>query len=103
MKIGRPMARRQLFKEKRRLAAALAGIAFAVILMLVQLGFEQALFKSIRLLYARFNAELVLISPKYQNVTSPFSFTHRRLTQAIALSEVQWAEPMYLTDGIWKN
>ncbi len=97
------MAWRQLAKEKRRLAAALAGIAFAVILMLVQLGFEQALFKSIRLLYSHFNAELVLISPKYQNVSSPFSFTNRRLSQAMALSEVAWAEPMYLTDGVWKN
>jgi len=42
----------------------------------------------------------VLISPKYQNVSSPFSFTSRRLSQAQALSEVAWAEPMYLTDGI---
>ena len=41
-----PVAWLQLIHEKGRLAAAVAGIAFAVILMLVQLGFEDALLSS---------------------------------------------------------
>ena len=97
------MAWRQLVKEKRRLMAALAGIAFAVILMLVQLGFEQALFKSVGLLYRRINAELVLISPKYRNANSNSPFTSRRLDQAMAVREVEWAAPMYLSGAPWTN
>ncbi|WP_187143103.1 ABC transporter permease DevC [Terriglobus albidus] len=97
------MAWRQLVKEKRRLMAALAGIAFAVILMLVQLGFEQALFKSVGLLYRRMNAELVLISPKYRNANSNSPFTLRRLDQAMGVREVEWAAPMYLSGAPWTN
>ncbi|QEE30307.1 FtsX-like permease family protein [Terriglobus albidus] len=103
MTIGRSMAWRQLVKEKRRLMAALAGIAFAVILMLVQLGFEQALFKSVGLLYRRMNAELVLISPKYRNANSNSPFTLRRLDQAMGVREVEWAAPMYLSGAPWTN
>lgn len=97
------MAWRQLVKEKRRLMAALAGIAFAVILMLVQLGFEQALFKSVGLLYRRMNADLVLISPKYRNANSNSPFTVRRLDQAMAVREVEWTAPMYLSGAPWTN
>src|SRR5258706_9434628 len=103
MMVAAPMAWRQLIKEKRRLAAALAGIAFAVILMLVQLGFEQALFRSVGLLYLRFNSELVLISPKYQNAGNAAVFTSRRLAQTLATGDVEWTCPMFLTDAIWKN
>ena len=97
------MAWRQLIKEKRRLAAAVAGISFAVILMLVQLGFEQALFKSEALLYDHLNADLILISPKYQNATSTVPFTGRRLDQAMATGDVEWAVPMFVTSVLWKN
>jgi putative ABC transport system permease protein len=101
--LGVPLAWKQLRKEKKRLIAAVAGVAFAVILMLVQLGFEQALFKSVGLLYSHLNTELVLISPKYQNASSTASFTERRLYQSIATGDVEWACPVYFSDGIWKN
>jgi putative ABC transport system permease protein len=39
-----PLAWRNLVADKRRLLRSSAGIAFAVLLMLVQLGFEQAFF-----------------------------------------------------------
>jgi putative ABC transport system permease protein len=102
-KIGGSMAWRQIAREKRRLAAAVAGISFAVILMLVQLGFEQALFKSIGLLYGRFNADLVLISPKYQNAGNAAYFTGTRLAQALATGDVEWTCPVFFADANWKN
>jgi putative ABC transport system permease protein len=41
-----PLAWLQVFKEKTRLAVALAGIAFADFLMFTQLGFRDALFEA---------------------------------------------------------
>ena len=82
---------------------SVAGIAFAVILMLVQLGFEQALFKSVGLLYARFNAELVLISPKYQNAGNSAYFSGHRLAETLATGDVAWTCPVFFADGNWKN
>jgi len=97
------IAWRQLIKEKRRVAAAVAGITFAVLLMLVQLGFEQALFKSVRLLYEQFNAELFLVNPRYQNSQLTFNFSQRRLEQALAIDGVESVDPVYLQMLIWKN
>lgn len=97
------IAWRQLIKEKRRVAAAVAGITFAVLLMLVQLGFEQALFKSVRLLYEQFNADLFLVNPRYQNSGLTFNFSQRRLEQAMAIDGVESVDPVYLQMVIWKN
>lgn len=41
-----PLAWLQLTRERTRLVIALAGIAFADILMFMQLGFREALFDS---------------------------------------------------------
>ncbi len=41
-----PLAWLQLSKERFRFATAVAGVVFAVILILVQLGFQDALFES---------------------------------------------------------
>jgi putative ABC transport system permease protein len=103
MKHSWTIAWRQLMKEKRRVAAAVAGITFAVLLMLVQLGFEQALFKSVRLLYQQFNADLFLVNPRYQNAQLTFDFSQRRLEQALAIDSVESAEPLYFSVLIWKN
>ena len=41
-----PLAWRQLMKEKTRLLIAVSGIAFADLLIFIQMGFESALFDS---------------------------------------------------------
>jgi putative ABC transport system permease protein len=58
-----PLAWLLLVKLKGRFFAAIAGIAFAVILALVELGFQDALYTSITQLYSHLNADLVVISP----------------------------------------
>lgn len=63
MKTRVPLAWQQLTREKRRFLAAAAGIAFAVVLMLTQLGFQDALLESAPLLHAHLSADLILISP----------------------------------------
>lgn len=89
--------------EKRRVAAAVAGITFAVLLMLVQLGFEQALFKSVRLLYQQFNADLFLANPRFRTAQFTFEIPQRRLEQSLAVSGVSTVEPAYMQLIVWKN
>ena len=60
---GIPLAWLQLSAEKLRLMAAVAGIAFAVMLMLMQLGFRDALISSATLVHDRLDGEVVIISP----------------------------------------
>jgi len=98
-----PVAWLQLVRERLRLAAAVAGIAFAVILMLVQLGFEDALISSASLHFSHMKADLVLVSPQYQYLPGTRSFPERRLYQALAIEDVVRAEPLYFSPLAWRN
>jgi len=98
-----PLAWRQLTWEKSRLAAALAGIGFAVVLMLMQLGFQSALYISSLLFHSSLRAELVLLNPQYEYLDQPKSFTERRLYQALAVDGVQAVVPIYMGLAIFKN
>ena len=103
MKSGVPLAWLQLIKQRGRLLAAVAGIAFAVILALVQMAFQAALYISITQLYSHLNADLVLISPRYQCVIATENFPERRLYQALAVDGVDSVSPLYMSMAQWKN
>ncbi|HEV3057810.1 MAG TPA: ABC transporter permease DevC [Vicinamibacterales bacterium] len=93
----------QLVTEKRRLLAALAGIAFAVLLQLMQFGFREAMFVSATLLHRQFHADLILVSPLYEYVAATGSFPQRRLYQALGLSDVESVAPVYVGFAPFKN
>ena len=100
---GVPLAWLQLTREKTRFMAALAGIAFAVVLMLAQLGFQDALLSSVGLLHSNLVGDLVLINPQYQSVIQPKTLTERRLYQALGSSAVESVAGVYLGVGPFKN
>jgi putative ABC transport system permease protein len=98
------LAWRQLFHERLRLLAAIAGIAFAVILMMVQLGFEAALYESATLHYDHMTADIVLLSPQYEAIMYNNSgFPARRLDQAHAVDGVASTLAVYGSFVAWKN
>jgi putative ABC transport system permease protein len=85
------------------LIAAVAGIAFAVILMLVQLGFEEALLTSAATNRSSLNCDIVLISPEYQYIMGTSHFSEQRLAQALAFEEVESVNKIYLAPTMLKN
>src|SRR5262249_124742 len=93
----------QLVAEKRRLLAALAGIAFAVLLQLMQFGFRDALFTSSTMLHNHLAADLVVTSSQYEFVLSTGTITQRRLYQALALPQTASVAPVYLGVAPFKN
>ncbi len=93
----------QLRTEPRRLAAAIAGILFAVVLMLVQLGFEDALFRSSMNLLSHLDADLVMFSPSFRALNVASFFSERRLYQALGCQGVQSVASMYLGSLMWTN
>jgi putative ABC transport system permease protein len=98
-----PLAWRQLMKEKTRLAVAVAGIAFADILMLIQMGFEGALYDASILPHRNLQADLVLIEPRMQTLFSVKSFPRERLYQTLAYDGVASVTPVYISTGQWRN
>lgn len=98
-----PLGWLQLSREKGRFLVALSGIAFADVLMFMQLGFQTALFESNTRLHTAMQADIFLISPQARNLANMSSFTRRRLFQAMDISGVKSAEPMYVNFLDWKN
>lgn len=98
-----PLAWLQLKREKVRLLVALAGIGFAVILMFLQLGFQEALFDSAITMHRNINGDIFLISPQSTSLISMKSFPERRLYQSLGFAGVKSISPIYFGFGIWKN
>jgi putative ABC transport system permease protein len=100
-----PLAWLNLTHQKRRLFVSLAGVAFAVVLMFMELGFWNALLDGVVALIQAFNADLVLVNKeKYAlNVNEPFP--RERLYQALAVAGVRAVYPLYLETRLsfWKN
>jgi putative ABC transport system permease protein len=98
-----PLAWLQLSREKFRFVTAVAGVVFAVILILVQLGFQEALFDSAVTYHGAFDYDLALINPKTQFIVQPQHFSQRRLYQILGHSSVESVTPLYIGQRVWKN
>lgn len=97
------LAVQQLWREKGRLLVALAGTAFAVLLMFMQIGFMDALFRSAVALHRHLRAEIVLVHPNYNLLGYPTEFPRRRLYQALGFDGVARVTGLYTSLARWKN
>ncbi|QLE41078.1 FtsX-like permease family protein [Nostoc sp. C052] len=98
-----PLAWLQLTRKKSRLLAAMAGIAFADILMFMQLGFQDALYESNTQLHKSLQGDLFLINPQSQTIAYMESFSRRRLYQARGFDNVESVNSFYVDFIRFKN
>jgi putative ABC transport system permease protein len=98
-----PLAWLLLTRQPARLAVALAGIAFAGILMFLQLGFRDGLFDASVTIHKLFDADLVVISPRTTSSIGMAGFPRRRLVQAMADPEVIGITPVHWNLLLWRN
>jgi len=100
-----PLAWRNLVASKPRLLRSAGGIGFAVLLMLMQLGFDQAFFDASLDIVRRIDGDLILQkASKYRFVTRD-PFPARDLDLARNINGVASARPLYAdwVDLFWKN
>ncbi len=98
-----PLAWLQLTYNKGRFLVTLAGVTFAVILMFMQLGFQDALYEDAITIHKTLKADLILISPKSTALFGTSIFPYRRLYDTLKLRGVATANPLYIGWGPWKN
>jgi putative ABC transport system permease protein len=98
-----PLAWLLLTRQPARLAVALAGIAFAGILMFMQLGFRDGLFDASVTIHKLFNTDLVLLSPRTMSSIAMAGFPRRRLIQAMADPDVVGTTPVNWNLLLWRN
>ncbi|NDD29174.1 MAG: FtsX-like permease family protein [Proteobacteria bacterium] len=92
-----------LFKQKSRLAVAMAGIAFANMLMFMQLGFRGALFESNCRPQKALDADLVVLNGRFESLHAPQSFARDKLLLCASHAAVR--EVISLSYGFaeWRN
>jgi putative ABC transport system permease protein len=98
-----PLAWRNLVVNKQRLMRSLAGIAFAVLLMMVELGLRDGFIESMLLAMKQLNGDIFLVSSAKYQFDRRAVFPRRELYRARAVRGVASAGPFYETKAAWKN
>jgi len=102
--LGRlPIGWLQLAHNRARLAAAVAGVAFANILVLMQLGFLGALVGSIRLPYDQLNADILISASDMNTLADGSPLPRQRMFEALGIDGVAKATPLYYGRIDWKQ
>jgi len=98
-----PLAWLQMRRERLRLLAAIAGVSFGVVLIFVQLGFQEALFDSALTFHTSLGYDIAVISPKTDTIIQAEPFPRTRLFQALGVDGVESVTPVYLSSATWRN
>jgi putative ABC transport system permease protein len=98
--IERPLAWAQLSHQKVRTGVAMGGIAFANVLIFMQLGFLELFNGGTLLLPKHLQGDLFLMNPNSKFIGA-ITFDRTRLYQAAAFDGIVAAEPLYVKFGTW--
>jgi putative ABC transport system permease protein len=90
-----PLAWKNLTHDVRRLVVATCGVAFAVLLMFTQVGFQNALFDSQVKLIDDLEGEIFLVNKAKYTLAAEKRFPMSRLNQARSCPGVEGAYPLY--------
>jgi putative ABC transport system permease protein len=100
--LGRtPLGWLQLAHHPLRFAMAIAGVAFAVLLVFMQLGFMNMLFDTTVMFHRQLKADIVLVNPAARNLIDSRTFPRRRLIQALGIDGVADGEAMHVGQVSW--
>ncbi len=97
-----PLALRNVRHGGRKTFAAIAGVAFATTMVLLQLGFYHAVEITATHIYEQLDFDIVLLAATYGHFFAPGEFPKERLRQARSLESVASASPLYATFNLWR-
>jgi putative ABC transport system permease protein len=100
-----PLAWRNLVHSKARMAASVGGVAFAVVLMFLEMGFRNGLYDSQTYVVQTLDADLLIVHAHKEAVVPKVPFARARLFQAKAHPDVAAAYPLYLEElkASWRS
>ncbi len=82
---------------------ATSGVAFAILLMFMQLGFYTACRTSATRVYEALDFDAILVSTRYGHLRDSGTILRSRLYQASGVPGVQSVTPLYVTAALWRN
>lgn len=96
-----PLALRNVIHGRTRSLAAIGGITFALVMILLQLGFLGAVKFTAAVNYDQLDFDVALISPGFEQFYSPGAFPRRRLEEAEGVVGVVAARPLFIQMNTW--
>lgn len=101
--LGRlPVGLLQLTHNPARFAAALAGVAFANVLVFVQLGLAGSMYESVATPYRLFQPDLLLISPHdSETLADTATLPRQRMFQSLVHPDIVAGTPIFLGTTSW--
>lgn len=97
------LAWRVLQKERTRLLIAILGIAFADVLMLMQLAIRDALFISTSTVQAAIKGDLFVLNKNFETLIAPLPIERSTLYRCLGHDQVDTVAALYLSIVPWKN
>lgn len=97
-----PLALRNVWHERKKSFTAIAGIAFALILVLMQLGFLEAVKVTATNIYDRLSFDVMVLSREYQHFFDAGAFPRQRLRQSLSHPSVVSGAPLWSTMNLWR-
>ncbi|MBL8827822.1 MAG: FtsX-like permease family protein [Planctomycetaceae bacterium] len=98
-----PLSLLNLWHTRSRSAIAMAGVAFAAVLVIMQLGFLGALESSANRVYDQLDFDLLMSARSYRIFSRAGMFPVERLAMAHGAPEVLQASPFYIGLNAWLN
>ncbi len=98
-----PLAWLNLTHDRNRLLASSGGIAFAVLLMFMQMGFRGGMLDSQVKVLRDLRADLIITNSLKYTMAVKEPFARRRLYQALEVEGVEAARALYEGEALWKN
>jgi putative ABC transport system permease protein len=98
--IGRvPLAWSNLMHNKVKFLGSVAGISFAVALMYMEMGFQNAFLDGMISLARGLDADLIMVSKSSYSIGMKGPFSRRHLYEAMQFEEVLSVSPIYVEPG----
>lgn len=95
-----PIAWRNLTHNKRKLLIAVSGVAFAVVLMFQQTGFENALFDSTVEIVKQTDCDVIIFNRARFALSSELRFKRDYMNMAAGIQGVNSASPLFIDNTI---
>ena len=96
-----PIAWLQLKYQRNQTIAGIVGIFCITFLLFIQIGLRDAFLEGALQLPLSFDADIVLMSALSSTALQPVPFSSGPLYQALALQNVEFASPLYITSTQW--
>ena len=98
-----PISLLNLLSQPTRAIVSVLGVAFALLLIFMQLGFRGAVGNTATIVYSKLSGDLVIRSPDYVHLYEPRTFERSWINMAAAHPDVECVDPFFIMLHRWQN